>query len=138
MKRKDLIKRREVYPVVLKHAKEGGYDVFIPDFNKNTQGDDLVDALDMARDAIEMVGVFYEDEGKIIPKPSDISKVDAGKGIKTLVAVDFEEYRRKTETRVIKKTLSIPSWLNVEAENAGINFSSTLQKALKAELQIEG
>jgi len=47
------------------------------------------------------------------------------------------EYRRENDNRAIKKTLSIPSWLNSKAEKAGINFSQTLQKALKEELGLE-
>jgi predicted RNase H-like HicB family nuclease len=127
-----------VYPVILRPAKEGGYDVYLPDFDKNTQGDDLGEALYMAQDAIEMMGVYWQDEGKDIPAPSDISAVRIKNGeIKTLVPADFDAYRRKTETRVIKKTLSLPSWLNVEAEAAGINFSATLQEALKDRLAVK-
>ena len=57
--------------------------------------------------------------------------------IKTLVTVDFDEYRRKTERKVVKKTLTIPSWLNVRAEEEGINFSAVLQEALKEGLGVE-
>ena len=126
--------KKMVYPVVFTPAKEGGYDVYIPDFDKNTQGDDLADAIDMARDAIEMMGVYYEDEKKAIPPPTDINVIDKAGGVVTLISADFAAYRKKKETRVIKKTLSIPSWLNVEAEAAGINFSATLQEALKQKL----
>jgi predicted RNase H-like HicB family nuclease len=127
-----------VYPVVLTPEEAGGYSVYVPDFEKNTQGEDLADALEMAQDAIEMMGVFWQDEGREIPLPSDIGDVlSEGREIKSLVTVDFDAYRRKTETRVIKKTLSILSWLNVEAEAAGINFSATLQEALKKRLGAE-
>ena len=113
------------------------YIVTIPDMDTHTQGDNLADALYMAKDAIELMGVFLQDEGKPVPTPSDINGIKAKKDeIKTLVTVDFDEYRRRTETKVIKKTLSLPSWLNVEAENAGINFSATLQEALKTKLGI--
>jgi predicted RNase H-like HicB family nuclease len=130
--------KKVVYPVVLTPAKEGGYTVYIPDLDNNTEGDDLAEALFMAQDAIEMMGVYLQDEGKTIPAPSDISTIGVKDDeIKTLVPADFDAYRRKTETRVIKKTLSIPSWLNVEAEQAGINFSATLQDALKARLAVK-
>ena len=128
----------KVYPVVLTPVAEGGYCVTIPDMGTHTQGDDLAEALYMAQDAIEMMGVFLQDEKEPVPEPSDIRAVDIEDGeIKTLVAVDFDAYRRKTETRGVRKTLYIPSWLNVEAENAGINFSATLQEALKAKLGID-
>jgi predicted RNase H-like HicB family nuclease len=126
---------KEVYPVILSPEKEGGYSIYLPDFDKYTQGEDIADALDMAQDAIEMMGVYWQDAGKAIPAPSDIKDVTvSGDQIKTLVPADFDAYRRKTETKVIKKTLSIPSWLNVEAEEAGVNFSAILQSALKEHL----
>jgi hypothetical protein len=54
----------------------------------------------------------------------------------SIIAVDTETYRRFYENKSVKKTLSIPMWLNEMAERAHINFSQTLQKALKAELHI--
>jgi predicted RNase H-like HicB family nuclease len=121
-----------VYPVVLTPAKEGGYDVYLPDFEKNTQGDDLAEALYMAKDALEMMGVYWQDENMDIPEPSSIADIKAEDGeIVTLISVDFDEYRRRTESRAVKKTLTIPSWLNAKAESAGVNFSAVLQEALK-------
>jgi len=126
-----------VYPVILTPAKEGGYCVYVPDFDNNTQGDDLAEAIYMAEDVIAMMGLYRQDDGEALPEPSDIGDIDINPGdIKTLVTVDFDEYRRKTEKKVIKKTLSLPSWLNVEAEEAGINFSATLQEALRSKLGI--
>ena len=130
--------KKLVYPVVLTPAEEGGYCVEAPDLGTHTQGEDLADALYMAQDAIEMMGVYLQDEKKPIPDPSDINDIEVKEGeIKTLVTVDFDAYRRKTSSKVIKKTLSLPSWLNLEAEKAGINFSATLQEALKAKLGVE-
>jgi predicted RNase H-like HicB family nuclease len=130
--------KKSVYPVVLTPAKEGGYCVSVPDFDCDTQGDDLADALYMAEDVISLMGVVMQDDGEAIPPPSDIDSVKAAKGeIKTLVSVDFDAYRRKTESRVVRKSLTIPSWLNVKAEDAGVNFSSVLQEALKEKLGLE-
>ena len=126
---------KKVYPVILKPGKQKAYIVYVPDFDIGTQGDGLADAIEMAQDAIEATGLCIEDAGEKLPEPSDIAAiVTKEKEIATLVTVDFEAYRRKTETKVVKKTLSIPSWLNVEAEEAGINFSATLQEALKTKL----
>jgi predicted RNase H-like HicB family nuclease len=128
---------KTVYPVILTPAKEGGYCVTVPDIGNHTEGDDLADALAMAQDAIEMMGVFLQDEGKPIPEPSGIEAVSTEPGeIKSLVTVDFDAYRRKTEKRIVKKTLSIPSWLNAEAEDAELNFSAVLQEALKEKLGV--
>ena len=113
--------------------------VFIPDFNINTQGKDIPDAIEMARDAIGIMGIDMEDNGEELPKASIIEDVKAEPGaIVSLVDVDFAEYRRKNDMRTVKKNCTIPSWLNYEAERAGINFSAVLQAALKAELNITG
>jgi predicted RNase H-like HicB family nuclease len=129
-------KMRSVYPIVLTPTKYG-FSVYMPDFEKNTQGKDIIEALDMAQDAIEMMGVFWQDEGREIPAPSSVKDVKSGDDdIVTLVTADFDAYRRKMETRVVRKSIALPSWLNEEAENAGVNFSQTLQEALKARLNL--
>lgn len=124
------------YPIVL-IPEEKGYTVFIPDFNINTQGDDLTEAIEMARDAIGITGIDMQDDGKVIPVASDAKDIKHADGeIVSLVDVDFTEYRRKNETRTVKKNCTLPSWLNYEAEKANINFSALLQTALKNELHI--
>ena len=112
--------------------------VFIPDFNINTQGVDLADAIEMSRDAIGLMGIDMQDENEPLPKPTSLSAVakDREDDIVTLVDVDFAEYRRKNDLRSVKKNCTIPSWLNYEAEKAGVNFSAVLQTALKTELKI--
>lgn len=129
---------KNVYPILLIPEKKG-YTVYIPDFEINTQGEDLTDAMEMARDAIGLMGIDMEDDGKTLPVPSDIASVKKeADEIVTLVDVDFDEYRRKNEMRAVRKNVTIPSWLNEEAERAGVNFSAVLQNALKAELHIAG
>ena len=124
------------YPIVL-IPEEKGFTVFIPDFNINTQGDDLTDAIEMARDAIGLMGIDMEDDGKVIPAASSVQNVKLKKGeIISLVDVDFSEYRRKNEMKVVKKNCTLPSWLCYEAEKAHINFSQAVQAALKRELNI--
>lgn len=112
----------------------------MPDFEINTQGEDVADAIEMVRDAIGVVGIDMEDENEKIPEPTVISevKVELPDAIITLVDVDFSEYRRKNDLRAVKKNCTIPSWLNYEAEKAGINFSALLTSALKSELQLSG
>ena len=124
------------YPIIL-IPEEKGFTGFIPDFNINTQGDDLTEAIEMARDAIGLMGIDMEDDGKVIPTASSIQNVKLNKGeIISLVDVDFSEYRRKNEMKVVKKNCTLPSWLCYEAEKAHINFSQALQAALKRELNI--
>ena len=91
----------------------------------------------MARDAIGLMGIDMEDDRKTIPAASSAKDIKPAEGeIVSLVDVDFAEYRRKNEMKVVKKNCTLPSWLCYEAEKANINFSQALQAALKRELNI--
>ncbi|MGO5027497.1 type II toxin-antitoxin system HicB family antitoxin [Candidatus Agathobaculum pullicola] len=128
---------KKAYPVILTQGKEH-IIVYIPDFEINTQGKDIPDAIEMARDAIGIVGIDMEDERETLPTPSPLSSISPSSpsDIVTLVDVDFAEYRRKNDLRAVRKNCTIPSWLSYEAEKAGINFSAVLTAALKQELHI--
>lgn len=118
------------YPVILIPDKEG-YCVDIPDFDIMTQGDSVTEAIDMARDAISLMGVQYEDDNKALPVPSDLSAISAeDNSIITLVDVDFVAYRKMLDNRSVRKNCTIPAWLNAAAEKNSINFSAVLQEAL--------
>ncbi len=54
----------------------------------------------------------------------------------TLIDVDMRAYRRTKESRAVKKTVTLPSWLNEEAEAAKLNFSAILQDGIKEYLHI--
>lgn len=133
----EVIKMKKVYPIVLT-PDNGGYTVYIPDFDANTQGEDLTEAIEMARDAIGIMGIDMQDENEELPQPSAFDSVakETADDVITLVDVDFSEYRRKNEMKVVKKNCTLPSWLCYEAERANINFSQALQSALKRELNI--
>ena len=123
----------KVYPVILSKDEEG-YIVRIPDFKSVTEGRDLGDAIFMARDAIGLLGIELEDEGKELPEPySRTVKKEEG-DIETLVDVDFTEYRMRHDNRTVKKNCTIPYYLNAEAEKRGFNFSKILQEALAEKL----
>ncbi|MCD7944915.1 MAG: type II toxin-antitoxin system HicB family antitoxin [Clostridia bacterium] len=125
------------YPIVLS-AVEDGYTIYIPDFDIGTEGDSLTEAIEMSRDAIGLAGIDMEDDKIPLPTPTSVCDIKAGIGdTVSLVDVDFAEYRRKYETRSVKKNCTIPSWLCYEAECANINFSEVLQNALKRELHIK-
>lgn len=124
---------RAVYPVILSKDKSG-YFVTVPDFDVNTEGRDLGDAIFMARDAIGINALQLEDEGKELPKPFSKAIEKEEGDIVTLVDVDIAEYRKKQDNRMVKKNCTIPYYLNVEAEKAGINFSRLLQDAIKEKL----
>ena len=127
---------KKVYPIQIERDDDF-FVVYIPDFDINTQGASIPEAMEMARDAIGMCGCLMQDKGQDIPAPSGIKDIQvADNVIVTLVDDHFEEYRRKHDNRAVRKNLTIPSWLNEEAEAAGLNFSAVLQNALKRELQI--
>lgn len=127
---------KSAYPIILTPETKG-YTVYIPDFEINTQGADLAEAIEMARDAIGLMGIDMEDDGKTIPVPSAASGMKtAGGDLISFVDVDFVEYRRKNDMKVVKKNCTLPSWLCYKAEKANINFSQVLQTALKRELDI--
>ena len=125
------------YPVILSKGKDHVI-VYIPDFNINTQGEDYADALEMARDAIGLMGIDMEDEKEPLPTPSEPEtvKTDSKDDIVSLVDVDFAEYRRQQDQRTVRRNVTLPSWLNFEAEKSGVNVSAILQRALKQELHI--
>lgn len=120
-----------VYPAIFEPAKEGGYIVSVPDIEGCfTEGDTLAEAMAMAQDAIAMMMVYYEDNNKKIPLSSSINDIDKTKGIVSYVLADTDQWRKTFDNKAVKKTLSIPSWLNTKALNAGLNFSQVLQEAL--------
>lgn len=121
-----------IYPALFTPEKEGGYSVEFPDIDGcYTCGDDLDQSLYMAADALALMLTEYEDEKKTIPAASDIRKVTTnGNQFVSLVSCDTDQYRRLLNNKAVKKTLSIPEWLNAKAIAAGINFSQTLQDAL--------
>lgn len=125
-----------VYPAILTPSSNG-YVVYVPDFEINTEGNSLADAIDMARDAIAMTGCYREDHGEKLPVAATLTPVCEPPQFCTLVDVDFGAYRRANETRVVRRNVTLPSWLNVEADKAGLNVSRVLQDALKARLGIE-
>ena len=122
-----------VYPVIMSKERDG-YFVTIPDFDINTEGKNLGEAIFMARDAIGILGIEMEDEGEQLPKPfSRTCEKELGDQ-EALIDIDFEDYRKKHDNRTVKKNCTIPYYLNAQAEKAGINFSRLLQDALKREL----
>ena len=129
-----------VYPAIFT-VEEGNILVSVPDLpGLHTFGNNMADAIYMAQDAIEMWLWDAENNGEAIPPASsqkDIAKMCVSQDqIVTMVAADTDEYRRQNDTRSVKKTLSIPSWLNHKAEIANAPFSQILQEGLKEYLHI--
>lgn len=127
-----------IYPAIFTPEDEGGYSVVYPDLKGcYTCGDTLEDGLEMAADALALMLVNLEDESKEIPIPTYIKALDLKDNkFATLVSADTEVYRKTLNNMAVKKTLSIPQYLNQAAMAAGINFSQVLQEALKEQLHL--
>ena len=142
---------KQVYPTFIVNTNDGSEHPFlvcVPDMEIFTEGDTFADAIEMARDAIGVAGISMEDNKEELPTPSDqlaaIEKVkqdtrviDFSDGILTYVDVDFLEYRKKVDTKTVRRNVALPSWLNYEAEHAGINVSRVLQEDLMNVLNVK-
>lgn len=126
---------KQVYPIILTPAANG-YVVFVPHININTEGETLTNAIEMARDAICLWAICEEDMGRKIPEPTDFTPKHSDNELVSLVDVDISAYRRANENRTIRKNVTLPSWLNVIAEQNNVNFSGVLQNALIEQLHI--
>ncbi len=123
----------------------------VPDLSILTEASDaakkkgsLADAVAMARDAIGLCCIVREDDGKELVSPSKIQEIDItkstfyedGKSFISIVDVDLTVYRRKNDMKMVRRNVTLPNWLNREAEAAHINVSRVLQEALMSTLGI--
>lgn len=126
------------YPAIFHEAEEGGFWVSFPDIPEClTEGDDMQQAYEMAVDALGLSLSYMEEHKELIPeasRPQDI-EVD-NESFLVVVEFDMAEYRRKHCSKAVKKTLSIPEWLNEMAVRQNINFSQVLQEALMQKLNV--
>lgn len=132
------------YPACFYKEKEGNYSVIFPDLNHlSTCGDTLDDALAMAMDCLAGYIYVAQKQGEEIPGPSSMEAIelnteydDYAEAFVNMVAVDVEEYAKTHFEQSVKKTLSIPKWLNDMAVAESVNFSQLLQEALKKKLNV--
>ena len=128
---------KRFYNALFTVAEEGGYVVSFPDIPMAvTQGDSLEEAYEMAFDVLGLA--LQVEEGKFMyPEQTNPGLLNVPKD-SFLVAIQFDEmeYLKKHSNVSVKKTLSIPQWLNTAAMEKNINFSQTLQEALKAKLNM--
>lgn len=137
-----------IYPACFYEEENGGYSVVFPDLNfLATQGETQEEAFAMAVDCL--AGYLYgcQRDGEAVPPPSKLPSIDLAAvaselgdeeahGFVSMVSVDVADYAKKHLEKAVKKTLTIPAWLNDAATAQGINFSRTLQDALKRELKL--
>ena len=137
-----------MYPACF-YKEDNGYSVIFPDLNYlATQGDSLEDSMEMAVECL--AGYLYscKADGEKLPVPSNLANIDPvavskeispdepiGEAFVNIVSVDVEAYAKTHFEKSVRKTLTIPAWLNAAALEQGINFSQTLQEALLAKVQ---
>lgn len=123
-----------IYTALFTPIEDGsGYYAKVPDLpGCITTGNSLSDAIDQITDAMSAWFVVAEDEGEPIapPSPQEKLSVDAGT-ICSLISADTIEYRAQTDTRAVRKNVSLPSWMVRLADKRGINCSQVLQDALR-------
>ena len=126
-----------VYPAVFT-PEDGGYSVNFPDLEGcYTTGDDLRDAIYMAEDVLSFTLFDYEKGNKDIPEASGLNEIELKKDeFINYIVCDTIEYQKRNNNKAVKKTLSIPEWLNEAAMARGINFSQVLQDGLRQTLNL--
>ncbi|MBT9175763.1 MAG: hypothetical protein DDT20_00063 [Firmicutes bacterium] len=128
-----------IYPAVFEPCEEGGLSVTFPDLlGCITEGETMAEALAMAKEVLELFLYGIERKAETMPAPSNpaVVSVPAG-GFVSLIEAWMPAVRYDMATKSVKKTLTIPSWLNDHAEQHGINYSQLLQAALKEHLGVK-
>ena len=127
--------KKHFYPAIFT-PEDVGFSVAFPDLpGCFTEGDTLEQAYEMAFAALGLY--LQEEDGSFnYPQASDPSNMHYHDGaFVAIVEFDEAEYRRKHGTQLVKKTITIPSWINASAERMGINFSATRTKTLEELIQ---
>lgn len=129
---------RYLYPALFEPGEVGGYTVTFPDLpGCITEGNTLLKAFLMAKEALELHLYGMEEDGDTLPEPHIPNSAEMPQGaILTVVEAWMPLIRNKIANQSVKKNVTIPKWLNDAAESAGVNFSHVLQAALKQRMGI--
>lgn len=125
------------YPAIFHKAEEGGFWVSFPDIPEClTEGDDMEQAYNMASEALGLALTDMQANKEAFPAASDFTQIPVDHD-SCIVVIEFDmlAYKKRHSSRAVKKTLSIPEWLNEEATALGVNFSQVLQEALISKIQ---
>ena len=138
------------YPVIFTDV-DTNILIEVPDLGILTESNEegkpkgsMADAITMARDAIGISCIEAEDNGKVVLHPSKMTDIDVSKGtfnedgtsIVSLVDADLATYRRMLDNKTVRRNVTLPNWLNQEAEKSHINVSKVLQEAFMARLGV--
>lgn len=141
---------KAVYPVIFTDV-DTNILIEVPDLGILTEANEegkkkgtIADAIAMARDAIGLTCINLQDENKEIPEPTALSDLDVnkgtfaqdGEGVISLVDVDLTVYRRVVDNKMVRRNVTLPNWLNREAEEAHLNVSAVLREALMSTLGV--
>lgn len=120
------------YPAIFTPENDGSFSINFPDLEGcYTCGDSIEDGIEMAEDALALVLYGYEKDNRTIPVPSAPDSISiSGNEFVNFIACDTMAYRKMYNNKAVKKTLTIPEWLNESASAMGLNFSQVLQEAL--------
>ena len=126
------------YPAIFHNDEKGGYWISFPDFPEcMTQGETMEEAYEMA---VEAMGLSIDDrlrnEESLPEVSAPVDYILQEGDFSCLIEFDLVQYRKKHNTKSVKKTLSIPEWLNEAAMEYDINFSQVLQEALMKKMGI--
>lgn len=125
------------YPAICEHDENGCISVWFPDLDVATDGDNEEHALYMGRELLGLVMVSLEEDGDPIPQPSHIADFKLEKNqYPMMVDVYMPSIRMASINKSVKRTVTLPAWLNAKAMEHGVNFSQVLQDALKTQLHL--
>lgn len=127
-----------VFPAIIEKLGVEDYNVKFLDFDYIiSYGETLSDAFIMAEDALKMAIFDLYEEKKEIPQATSADDIKVNdKQTLILVKANLKDILKEYDNKAVKKTLTIPSWLNKKAEENNVNFSQLLQEALKSKLNL--
>jgi len=128
-----------LFPAIFEPGGKKGYCITFPDLpGCITEGKSLEEALHMAKEALELHLYGMEEDGDLIPEPTPPEKIKVPEGgFVTIIEAWMNLIRDEMANKAVKKTLTIPKWLNDLAEEKKVNFSHVLQSSLKRHLGIK-
>lgn len=126
------------YPAVFHPEEDGGFSVYFPDLlGCVTEGDTLAEAIEMAEDALGIYLYTLKEDKEKAPDPSSPADIKVeGRDFVSIIEYDEVAYLKRTDSHAVKKTLTIPAWMDVLAKEHNLNFSNVLQNAIRRELNL--
>jgi len=132
------VKEQLFYPAIFEESEDGGFTIVFPDLGGCiTQGEDIEEGYKMAVEVLGMTLTYLEENKKDIPEPSSPKSIRLQEN-QFVVVVEFNlmEYRKKYDSKAVSKNCTIPSWMNKQALEKGLNFSQVLQEALAERIRM--